>query len=117
MILYKLKKGEGEKRMNLQDTFGTHVFNDAVMEKRLSKDVYDSLRKTRKEGRKLDESIAEPVAAAMLQWAAEQGATHYIHWFQPMTDTAAGKSEGFLMPIGNGAAIMDFDSRALVQGE
>ena len=103
--------------MSIQEKFGIHVFNDAVMKRMLPAEVYLSLRHTRREGSSLDESIAEPVAAAMLKWAIEQGATHYIHWFQPMTDTAAGKSEGFLVPNGDGSAILDFDSRALVQGE
>ena len=103
--------------MGIKDSFGIHVFNDTVMQRMLPAQVYLSLRQTRKEGHKLDESIAEPVAEAMLKWAVEQGATHYIHWFQPMTDTAAGKSEGFLMPKGDGTAILKFDSSALVQGE
>ncbi|MBP1556844.1 MAG: glutamine synthetase III, partial [Oscillospiraceae bacterium] len=72
--------------MSIQEKFGIHVFNDAVMKRMLPAEVYLSLRHTRREGSSLDESIAEPVAAAMLKWAIEQGATHYIHWFQPMTD-------------------------------
>jgi len=103
--------------MGIKENFGIHVFNDAVMKRMLPAEVYLSLRHTRKEGTKLDESIAEPVAKAMLEWAIEQGATHYMHWFQPMTDSAAGKSEGFIMPKGDGTAILKFDSAALVQGE
>ena len=103
--------------MGFQNEFGCHVFNDAVMRRMLSPSIYESLQKTRKEGRTLDVRIAQPVADAMLQWAVEQGATHYLHWFQPMTDTAAGKSESFLMPAADGSAIVEFSSRALVQGE
>ncbi len=103
--------------MSFQEKFGVRVFHDEVMERMLPAEVFLSLRKTRKEGGRLDESIAEPVAAAMLKWAVEQGATHYLHWFHPLTNAAAGKSEGFLMPCGNGTAILEFDSRALVQGE
>lgn len=103
--------------MSIQERFGIHVFHDEIMERMLPAEVFLSLRKTRKQGRKLDESIAEPVAAAMLKWATDQGATHYVHWFQPMTNAAAGKSEGFLTPVGDGTAILDFSSRALVQGE
>ncbi len=103
--------------MSFQERFGIHVFHDEVMERMLPAEVFLSLRKTRKDGGKLDESIAEPVAAAMLKWAVEQGATHYLHWFHPLTNAAAGKSEGFLAPRGDGTAILEFDSRALVQGE
>jgi len=92
--------------MGIKENFGIHVFNDAVMKRMLPAEVYLSLRHTRKEGTKLDESIAEPVAKAMLEWAIEQGATHYMHWFQPMTDSAAGKSEGFIMPKGDGTALL-----------
>ncbi|HWP50522.1 MAG TPA: glutamine synthetase III [Clostridia bacterium] len=103
--------------MTIQERFGIHVFHDEVMERMLPAEVFLSLRKTRKEGGKLDESIAEPVADAMLKWAIGQGATHYLHWFQPLTNAAAGKSEGFLEPCGNGTAMLEFSSRALVQGE
>ncbi len=103
--------------MSFEQDFGCHVFHDEVMKAMLPSEVFMSLQRTRKEGGKLDEAIAGPVAAAMLKWALEQGATHYIHWFQPMTDAAVGKSECFLSPSGNGSAILDFDSRALVQGE
>ncbi|MEG1849624.1 MAG: glutamine synthetase III, partial [Oscillospiraceae bacterium] len=103
--------------MDFTTEFGAHVFNDAVMRRMLAPEIFESLRRTRKEGRRLEEEIAEPVAAAMLQWAVEQGATHYLHWFQPMTDTAVGKSESFLSPGEDGTALLEFSSRALVQGE
>ena len=70
--------------MGFQNRFGCHVFNDAVMKRMLSPSIYKSLQETRKEGRTLDAGIAQPVADAMLQWAIEQGATHYLHWFQPI---------------------------------
>ena len=103
--------------MSFEQDFGCHVFRDEVMKSMLPSEVFVSLQRTRKAGGKLDEAIAGPVAEAMLKWALQQGATHYIHWFQPMTDAAVGKSECFLSPAGDGSAILDFDSRALVQGE
>lgn len=103
--------------MEFVSEFGCRVFNDMTMRRMLSPEVFESLRRTRKEGRRLEPSIAEPVAAAMLKWAMEQGATHYVHWFQPMTDAAVGKSESFLSPVGDGMAMAEFSSRALVQGE
>ncbi len=103
--------------MGLIENFGKYVFSDAVMKKRLPKDVYKSLTKTRKLGTPLEGNIAETIAIAMRDWAVDMGATHYIHWFQPLTDAAAGKSEGFLVPDGDGTAIFEFTSSALVQGE
>lgn len=107
----------GDGTVSFETMFGRCVFNDEVMRRTLDPEVYESLRRTRREGLLLDESVASPVAAAILQWALEQGATHYIHWFSPMTDTAAGKSESFVAPSPDGTAIAAFDSRALAQGE
>lgn len=103
--------------MELLDNFGRYVFNDTVMRQRLPKAAYESLRRTRKLGIPLDPSIADTVATCMRDWAVAQGATHYVHWFQPMTDAAAGKSEGFLVPDADGTAILEFSPTALVQGE
>jgi glutamine synthetase len=103
--------------MDFTKEFGCHVFNDSVMRQMLATEVFDSLQKTRREGSKLEESLAQPVADAMLKWALEQGATHYLHWFQPMTGSATGKSESFVSPVGDGTAIAEFSSHALVQGE
>ncbi len=103
--------------MELLNNYGKYVFNDVVMKRRLPKDVYNSFKKTRKLGKPLDAKIGETIAAAMREWAVEMGATHYVHWFQPLTDAAAGKSEGFLVPDSDGSAILEFTSSALVQGE
>ncbi|MEG2174630.1 MAG: glutamine synthetase III [Oscillospiraceae bacterium] len=103
--------------MNFLDEFGCQVFNDTVMRRVLSPEIYERLRLTRREGKRLSDTVAQPVASAMLEWALGQGATHYVHWFMPMTDTAVGKSESFLMPGPDGKALAEFSSRALVQGE
>ena len=97
--------------------FGSMVFNDAVMRERLSREVYAALRKTMQEGKHLELDVANTVAAAMKEWAVEKGATHYTHWFQPMTGFTAGKHDSFLAPAGEGKVIMEFSGRELVRGE
>jgi len=97
--------------------YGTMVFSDHVMKQRLPADVYGTLQKTIREGSLLDAKIAEAVAGAMKDWAVERGATHYTHWFQPMTGITAEKHDSFLSPTGDGRAIMEFSSSALVHGE
>ena len=103
--------------MNNVERFGSKVFNDTVMRNMLDEETFSSFQKTRKEGKMLDEELAPKIAQAMLKWAVSQGATHYVHWFQPMTDTAAGKSEAFLEPNEDGSATLKFSPRNLVQGE
>ncbi|MBQ3901719.1 MAG: glutamine synthetase III [Clostridia bacterium] len=99
--------------------FGNMVFNDAVMRERLPEDVYRAVKKTTAEGRRLDISAAEAVAGAMKEWAIERGATHFTHWFQPLTGMTAEKHESFLSPDpdGSGRAIEVFSGRELVKGE
>ncbi len=97
--------------------FGMNVFGDAVMRQRLPKNVYEQLRKIIKGHRKLDAGIAEIVANAMKDWAIEKGATHYTHWFQPLTGITAEKHESFISPNGEGGIIMEFSGKELVQGE
>jgi glutamine synthetase len=80
------------------DLFGSMVFNDAVMRERLPKEIYQSLRRTVEEGVSLDPAVANVVAAAMKDWAIEHGATHFTHWFQPMTGITAEKHDSFLSP-------------------
>ncbi|MDI6618737.1 MAG: glutamine synthetase III [Clostridiales bacterium] len=101
----------------LNSFFGSNVFNDAVMKARLPKNTYVLLKKTIDEGAPLDPSVAEIVANTMKDWAIERGATHYIHWFQPMTGVTAGKNESFISPLGNGKVIMEFSGRELIKGE
>ena len=102
---------------NVPEFYGCMVFNDEVNRERLPEDVLKSLKKSVGEGREIDASIANTVAAAMKDWAIEKGATHYTHWFQPLTGVTAEKHEAFLEPIGDGKIIMEFSGKALIKGE
>lgn len=97
--------------------FGSAVFNDVVMQERLPKLVYAKLRKTITEGLPLDPEVAEVVACVMKDWAVEKGATHFTHWFQPLTGITAEKHDSFLTPKGDGKAIMEFSGKELIKGE
>ena len=103
--------------MNLQETFGSLVFNDAVMRQRLPKETYCALHRTIAEGKSLEPQVASVVANTMKDWAIEKGATHFTHWFQPMTGITAEKHESFLSPVSGGGAIMEFSGKELVRGE
>ena len=102
---------------NVSDYFGCNVFDDRVMKAKLSSKVYQSLRKTIDEGAKLDISVANAVAAAMKDWAVEKGATHYTHWFQPLTGVTAEKHDSFISPSPDGGVIMEFSGKELIKGE
>lgn len=97
--------------------FGSYVFNDSVMQERLPKATYKKLKKTITEGLPLDPDVAEVVACVMKDWAVEKGATHYTHWFQPLTGITAEKHDSFISPTGDGRAIMEFSSKELIKGE
>ena len=99
------------------EIFGSNVFDDSVMKDRLPKDVYRQVQRTIKDNKKLDASIADVVANAMKDWAVEKGATHFTHWFQPMTGITAEKHDGFISPTGEGKVMMEFSGKELVQGE
>ena len=99
------------------EVFGSKVFNDAVMRERLPKEIYKSLRKTISEGKDLDMTMANVVAHAMKEWALENGATHYTHWFQPMTGITAEKHDSFIVSTDNGGAATSFTWRQLIKGE
>ncbi len=99
------------------DYFGSLVFDDRVMSATLPADVYQSLRKTIDEGAQLNLDVANAVAAAMKDWAVEHGATHFTHWFQPMTGITAEKHDSFISPAPNGSVIMDFSGKELIRGE
>lgn len=99
------------------DYFGCLVFNDKVMQSKLSSDVYKKLKKTINDGKELDISVANSVAQAMKEWAIENGATHYTHWFQPMTGVTAEKHDSFISPVDNGTIIMEFKGKELIKGE
>ena len=97
--------------------FGSMVFNESVMKERLTKDAYRALCRTIKEGKALDPAVADVVASAMKDWAVEKGATHFTHWFQPMTGVTAEKHDAFLSPCGDGSGIMEFSGKELIKGE
>ena len=97
--------------------FGSDVFNDRVMSERLPEDVYRSLKRTISMGRSLDLGVANVVAEEMKNWAIENGATHYTHWFQPMTGITAEKHDSFILPLENGTAITEFSGKQLIKGE
>ena len=103
--------------MKVPEYFASMVFDDAVMQERLPKETYRALKKTAKDGRSLDISIANVVANAMKDWAIEKGATHYTHWFQPMTGVTAEKHDSFISPTDAGGVIMEFSGKELVRGE
>ena len=102
---------------NISEIFGAMVFNDDVMRERLPKEVYKSLIKTVANGRTIDPSIADVVANAMKDWAVEKGATHYTHWFQPLTGVTAEKHDAFISPVGNCKVVMEFSGKELIRGE
>ncbi len=97
--------------------FGCMVFDDKVMQERLSPEIYEAMKRTIKDGRSLKLSVANAVAAAMKDWAVELGATHFTHWFQPMTGITAEKHDSFISPDDNGRILMEFSGKELVQGE
>ena len=103
--------------MNIPEIYGSMVFNDKVMRERLPKDIYKAVRKTSKNGTHLELDVANTVAAVMKEWAIEKGATHFTHWFQPMTGLTAEKHDGFISPTEDGQVIMEFSGKELVKGE
>ena len=102
---------------NIPELYGSLVFNDKVMRSKLPKDMYKALKKTIESGTHLELAVANSVAVAMKEWATENGATHYTHWFQPMTNVTAEKHDSFISPTGDGQVIMDFSGKELVKGE
>ena len=101
----------------VSDYFGCNVFDDRVMKSKLPADVYKSLKKTIDEGTRLEESVANAVAKAMKDWAVEKGATHFTHWFQPLTGITAEKHDSFIEPSPDGGVIMEFSGKELIKGE
>lgn len=102
---------------SIPEMYGSLVFNDKVMRSKLPKDMYKALKKTIENGTHLELDVANSVAVAMKEWATENGATHYTHWFQPMTNVTAEKHDSFISPTGDGQVIMDFSGKELVKGE
>lgn len=103
--------------VTVPEMFGSNVFDDRQMKARLSEKVYNSIKKTIDEGKQLDISLANAVASAMKDWAVEKGATHYTHWFQPMTGVTAEKHDSFISPAPDGGVIMEFSGKELIKGE
>lgn len=99
------------------ETFASNVFNDASMKERLPKETYKLVRQAVDNGKRLDRATADIVANAMKDWAIEKGATHYTHWFQPMTGFTAEKHDSFISPTKDGNVIMEFSGKELIQGE
>ena len=102
---------------NVPELFGSLVFNDKVMRERLPKETYAALKKTVDKGTALDPALANTIAAVMKDWAIEHGATHYTHWFQPMTGITAEKHDSFISPVSDGTVIMNFSGKELIHGE
>ena len=105
------------EKVSVPEIFGMNVFNDAMMREHLPKKVYEELKNTIERGEMLNSEIADIIANAMKDWAIERGATHYTHWFQPMTGITAEKHDSFLAPPSNGRAIMEFSGKELIKGE
>lgn len=108
---------EQEKIQGVADYFGCNVFNETVMKDRLPKSTFKALKKTRELGTALDKEVADVVANAMKDWAIEKGATHYTHWFHPLTGITAEKHDAFISPAADGKIIMEFSGKELVKGE
>ena len=105
------------KGIDVPAIFGSNVFNDDTMRERLPKKIYAELKKTIETGGDLDQHVAEVVANEMKDWAIEKGATHYTHWFQPLTGVTAEKHDSFITPDKNGGVIMEFSGKELIKGE
>ena len=106
-----------DQHINIPEIFGNDVFNESTMKQRLKSNVFDAWKTCINTGTPLDISVANEIAEAMKLWATERGATHYTHWFQPMTGITAEKHDSFIEPDGNGKVIMAFSGKALVCGE
>jgi glutamine synthetase len=107
----------GDEKQALGDIYGSNVFNDSVMRRSLPKEIYKSLRQTIEDGTDLDPQVAEVVATVMKDWAINKGATHFTHWFQPMTGITAEKHDSFISPTADGRVIMEFSGKELIKGE
>ena len=102
---------------HVNEIFGSLVFNDATMREKLPKETYKALKRTIQNGKSLDPAVASSVASAMKDWAIERGATHYTHWFQPLSGVTAEKHDGFIAPTDDGGVIMEFSGKELIKGE
>jgi glutamine synthetase len=114
---WSVTEAKEPRAARVAEAFGSLVFNDEVQQTRLPKPVYHALRRTMTHGEPLDISVADAVASAMKEWAVEHGATHYTHWFQPLTGITAEKHDSFLSPTSDGKAVLEFSGKELVRGE
>jgi len=114
---WSVTNGREKRDTSPTNTFGSLVFNDEVQQNRLPKPVYHALRRTITHGEPLDLSAADAIAKAMKEWAVDHGATHYTHWFQPLTGITAEKHDSFLQPSGDGKAVAEFSGKELIKGE
>ena len=105
------------EHINIPEIFGSDVFNESTMKQRLSPAVFDAWKTCIRTGTPLELDVANEIAEGMKLWATERGATHYTHWFQPMTGITAEKHDSFIEPSGDGKVIMEFSGKALVRGE
>ena len=106
-----------EKTLSLPELFGSMLFGERIMKERLSKSTFQAWKKSVSNGTQLELSAANEIAEAMKQWALEKGATHFTHWFQPMTGVTAEKHDSFIEPVGDGTVVMEFSGKELVRGE
>ena len=114
---WSVTEGKEARSLRVNEGFGSLVFNDEVQQARLPKPIYHALRRTMTHGEPLDVQAADVVAAAMMDWAVEHGATHYTHWFQPLTGITAEKHDSFLSPTKDGKAVSEFSGKELIRGE
>src|SRR6267154_4659623 len=114
---WSVTEAKEPRAARVTEAFGSLVFSDEVQQTRLPKPIYHALRRTMTHGEPLDISVADAVASAMKEWAVEHGATHYTHWFQPLTGITAEKHDSFLSPAGDGKAVLEFSGSQLIQGE
>jgi glutamine synthetase len=114
---WSVNEAKEPRTPRVSEAFGSLVFNDEVQQTRLPKPIYHALRRTMTHGEPLDVSVADAVASAMKEWAVEHGATHYTHWFQPLTGITAEKHDSFVSPTSDGKAVLEFSGKELVRGE
>src|SRR3954463_13260003 len=114
---WSVTEAKEPRAARVTEAFGSLVFSDEVQQTRLPKPIYHALRRTMTHGEPLDNSVADAVASAMKEWAVEHGATHYTHWFQPLTGITAEKHDSFLSPTNDGKAVLEFSGKELVRGE
>jgi glutamine synthetase len=112
-----MHQSKGNEMTALVDIYGSNVFNDSIMRETLPKEIYKSLRQTIEDGSPLDPQVAEVVASVMKDWAINKGATHFTHWFQPMTGITAEKHDSFISPTTDGRVILEFSGKELIKGE